>query len=150
VSQVKVVDGTKLGRIDAQGGIAADAVIAGFTPYPGFTGGVFVGAGQFDTDRFADVAVTPAAGGGAVYTTFSGADLAAGNTSAGVTRPILPSGDFRGGFSVAVADVNGDGRPDVVVAAGVGGGPVVFGFDPVTGRQLLATLVFDPNARNGA
>ena len=69
---------------------------------------------------------------------------------------------FRGGASVAVGDVNGDGVPDVVVAAGVGGGPRVIVFDgtkldergpdgrPADGAVLANFFAFDPALRGGA
>jgi hypothetical protein len=43
----------------------------------------------------------------------------------------LPPG-FTGGVRVAVADRNGDGRPDVIAAAGPGAGPQVQTFDALS------------------
>jgi len=50
----------------------------------------------------------------------------------------IPDPSFRGGATVAVGDVNGDGVPDVVVAAGVGGGPRVVVWD---GKLLAGGVV---------
>ena len=63
---------------------------------------------------------------------------------------------FRGGARAAAGDVNGDGVPDLLVAAGPLGGPRVAGFD---GTGLLRGGVvklfadffaFEPQLRNGA
>ncbi|MFL5338953.1 MAG: glycoside hydrolase family 44 protein [Gemmataceae bacterium] len=47
---------------------------------------------------------------------------------------------FTGGVRVAVADVNGDGVPDVITAPGPGGGPNLRVFDGTTGAQLAGPL----------
>lgn len=56
---------------------------------------------------------------------------------------------FRGGVQVAVGDVNGDGIPDIVTAAGNGGGPLVKIFDGKTGTLLRAFFAYNPSFRGG-
>ena len=110
---VKVIDG-KTG-----------AEVMSLTPFEAsFTGGVFVAAADVNGDGFADLVITPDQGGGPRVRVVSGQN---GGTIAdffGIEDPA-----FRGGARAALADVNGDGTPDLLVAAGFGGGPRLAGFD---------------------
>jgi hypothetical protein len=127
------------------------AEVARVEPFePGFTGGVFVAAGDVDGDGRADVAVSPDEGGGPRVRLFSGPGLAPRADFFGIEDP-----NFRGGARVALGDVSGDGFADLLVAAGFGGGPRVAGFD---GRSLATAtpvklfadfFVFEPTLRNG-
>src|SRR4051794_24205548 len=56
---------------------------------------------------------------------------------------------FGGGVRVAVGDVNGDGTPDLVTAAGPGGAPVVRTFSGVDGSELGSFLAFEPTFTGG-
>jgi serralysin len=56
---------------------------------------------------------------------------------------------FRGGVSVAGGDLNGDGRDDIIVAAGTGGGPHVRAFSGLDGRLLFDGQVYAPLFRGG-
>lgn len=109
-------------------GVTRD-LIASFLAFEStFTGGVFVAAADFDNDGRADVVVSPDQGGGPRVVIFSSGDpnlkLA---DFYGIDDP-----DFRGGARIAVGDVSGNGRPDLVVAAGFLGGPRVAAFNGTT------------------
>jgi uncharacterized protein (TIGR03118 family) len=52
-------------------------------------------------------------------------------------------GAFTGGVRVATGDLNGDGIPDIIAAAGPGGGPAVKVFDGKTGGLIRAFFAYD-------
>jgi hypothetical protein len=123
--------------------------------FPGFestfTGGVFVAAGDVNGDGYDDYVVTPDEGGGPRVRIISGKDGALLQDFFGIDDP-----NFRGGARAAVGDINGDGHPDVLVAAGFGGGPRIAIFDGASissgqaPRKLVADFfVFEQSLRNG-
>ncbi|MCA9071522.1 MAG: VCBS repeat-containing protein, partial [Planctomycetaceae bacterium] len=58
--------------------------------------------------------------------------------------------NFLGGVRVATGDVNGDGTPDIITAAGPGGGPHVKVFDGSDGStELLSFFAFDATFSGG-
>lgn len=56
---------------------------------------------------------------------------------------------FRGGVNVAVGDLDGDGKAEVVTGAGVGGGPHVRTFNRYGTPLGKGFFAADPGARNG-
>src|SRR5205823_2483565 len=56
---------------------------------------------------------------------------------------------FTGGVRVAVGDVNNDGFPDVICAAGPGGGPNVIVFSGKDRAQIYNFMAFDINFTGG-
>jgi uncharacterized protein (TIGR03118 family) len=59
------------------------------------------------------------------------------------------SSDVRGGVRVAVGDVDGDGVPDIVTAAGPGGGPHVKVFSGKDGSLLRSFFAYDASFFGG-
>lgn len=127
------------------------AVLFEIRPFEsGFTGGVYVAAGDFDGDGFDDLAISPDEGGGPRVRLFGGKDFSQIADFFGIDDP-----NFRGGARSALADLNNDGRADLLVAAGFGGGPRVAGFDATslggTPVKLFADFfLFEQKLRNGA
>ncbi len=137
-AQIKVFDGSNLSEV------FSSAV------YEGFTGGVFVATGDLTGDGVADLILTPDQGGGPRVLLFRGGDFQMLASVFGIDDP-----NFRGGARAASGDLNGDGRDDLIVAVGFGGGPRVAAYD---GRSVLGgplvplfgdMFVFDPSLRNG-
>ncbi|MDB5312251.1 MAG: uncharacterized protein JWO38_6453 [Gemmataceae bacterium] len=120
-----------------------------FDPFGGnFTGGGFVTAGDFGHTGRANFVVTPDEGGGPRVSLFAlGTD---GTVSTVANFFGIADPNFRGGARAAAGDVNGDGTPDLVVAAGFGGGPRVAVFNGTTLFTTPTRLVNDFFAFPGA
>jgi hypothetical protein len=109
----------------------------------GFTGGVFVAAGDVNHDGFADVIVSADRGGGPQVTITSGKD---GTRLASFYATVS---SFTGGIRVASGDINGDGFADVIATAGPGGGPQVTIFDGKSLSLLTAFYALTPTFTGG-
>ncbi|MBX9585054.1 MAG: VCBS repeat-containing protein, partial [Gemmataceae bacterium] len=115
---------------------------APFAGSEGFAGGGFTAAADLDGDGKAEFAVTPDEGGGPRVTVFS---LVSGSPTQRANFFGIDDPAFRGGARAALGDVNRDGVPDLVVAAGFLGGPraVVFDGRTLLGGQTPTKLVGD-------
>lgn len=108
----------------------------------GFVGGVRVAAGDFTDDGVADIVAAAGAGGVPHVKLFDGRT---GETLSSFFAYDLA---FRGGSYVAVGDVTGDGRLEIVTSAGVGGASHVKVFDRF-GNLMSSFFAFDPSLRGG-
>ncbi len=119
--------------------------------YPqGFTGGVFVAAGDVNGDGRVDIITTPGQGTGANVRVFKNRiGIGSSNLDPFANKALhsfLAFGSsFKGGATVAAGDLNGDGKAEIVVGNGPGARPRVRTFDlvanvPSTGKKpkLLA------------
>jgi hypothetical protein len=139
---VKVIDGTKLNQLQANGEIADSALLAKFDAYsPLFPGGVNVAFG-LGNNGVPELITGAGPGGGPQVLVIDGTRL----------NQLLPNGQiapsallggfyayspfFSGGVNVAAGDVNGDGVIDIITGAGPGGGPHVKVIDGTMLNQL--------------
>jgi hypothetical protein len=140
--------GPRVRVLDGKTGEPLPGPVGDFLAYePGFRGGLFVAAADVDGDGVPDVITAAGQGGGPRVRVFSGAD---GHVLADF---FALDPEFRGGLSVAAADLTGDGKAVVAVGAGAGGGPRVEVLDPLTGSLARTALgdffAFDPASRGG-
>lgn len=91
--------------------------------------GAFVAAADVNGDGKADVIVGTDAGTRAQIRIYNGA-------TGGLLRTITPLGTSTGGVRVAAADIDGDGKADVIAAGGRSTTPVVKAFKAATGATL--------------
>jgi hypothetical protein len=126
-----------------------------------FIGGLNLAAGDFNHDGKADVVVSADTGGGPRVQVLNAAQFLPGaDSSKGLLLADflgIDDANFRGGTRVAVGDLNNDGTPDLIVAAGQGGGPRVAIFDgqsispDKTPTRLVGDFfTFESALRNGA
>ena len=126
---VKVFNGQTLGEVHS------------FFAYDGgFTGGVFVAAGDLTGDGRADI-FTGAGSASPHVKVFNGVTQA-------LERSFLAFAGSTQGVRVAAGDVNGDGRADVIAGTGVGAGQLKV-FDAVTNSELANFAPFGPSFTGG-
>jgi SdrD B-like domain/FG-GAP-like repeat/FG-GAP repeat len=109
----------------------------------GFTGGVRVAAGDVNGDGKADIITGAGPGGGPHVKVFSGANLS-------VLQSFFAfDASFHGGVTVAGGDFNQDGKADIVVGAGAGGGPHVRIFDGQNLAIIAESFMFESSFHGG-
>jgi RHS repeat-associated protein len=112
-----------------------------------FTGGVFVASGDVNGDGHADVITAAGAGGGPHIKVFDG------KSGEQIRSFFAFDPNFLGGATVAAADFTGDGKVDLAVGAGAGGGPHVKIFDLQTKNTITTPIgsffAFDPSFTGG-
>ena len=129
--------------------------IADFYVYEStFRGGVRVAAGDVNGDGRADLICGAGYGGGPRVTVINGKTL--GTTNARLADFFAFENSLRNGVNVSAGDVDGDGRADLGIGAGPGGGPrvtVFSGANVITGNptpiSLLNFFAFDQTQRFG-
>jgi hypothetical protein len=113
------------------------------TAYPGATGGVWVAAGDVTGDGFADVVTGAGAGAGPQVRVFDG-------RTGGLSVYLYAyEPGFTGGVRVAVGDVTGDGRADIMTGPGPGRAPEVRVFEGPTAAFLSNVVAYAPSFAGG-
>jgi len=126
----RVIDGATLGDL---GG--------GFPFGPAFGAGVLTAMGELSGDTVTDIAVAMGPGGGLVQL-YNGATI----TVIGSGYPF--GNGFTGGVTLAVGDLNADGRADIITGQASGGGAVRV-FSGTDYSVLMSQTPFGPSYTGG-
>lgn len=114
------------------------------TPYgAGFAGGISLASADVNGDGRADIITAPLSGGASRIVVVSGATRS-------VIRDYLAFGSsYIGGANVTAADINGDGKAEIIVGAMVGRGNIVVQ-DGATNTQRASFFAYEAGFNGGA
>jgi hypothetical protein len=112
-----------------------------------FSGGVRVATGDITGDGVPDIITGPGPGMGPQIRVFDGLTGERVPGSIGQFFAFAPA--FTGGVFVASGDVNDDGRDDIIVSAGTGGGPHVRVFSGLDGSRIMNFFAYANTFTNG-
>jgi hypothetical protein len=124
--------------------LAGNAVNQGWLAYDqNFKGGVKVALGDLNGDGYKEIVVGSGNGGGPHVRIFNGQGK--------LVDPGFFAYDqnFRGGVNVTCADLNNDGKDEIITGAGKGGGPHVRIFDNKGRLADPGFFAYDKNKRTG-
>jgi uncharacterized protein YkwD len=109
----------------------------------GYLGGVNVAAGDVTGDHKPDIVTSTDRGSAGLVRVFNGGMPT-------ISRAFYAYSGTTAGARVAMGDINGDGRADIITAPVFGIAPLVRVFSGATGAQLMAFNAFDPRWLGGA
>lgn len=113
-----------------------------FTAFPqSISQGVNIAVGDLDGDGRDDIVAAPAKSAVPEVRVYS-------NTGEWQRAFMVYDARFRGGVNLAIMDIDGDGRNDLITGPGIGGGPHVRTFDEF-GRPKQNFFVFDKKFTGG-
>ncbi len=102
--------------------------------------------GDVNGDGKVDLSVAPSAGG---ITSVSTLDTRSGIAVPGAIANFVPYPGFPGGAFVGLADVDGDGKDDVVAGADAGGGAHLKSFSGISGAEIQSFFAVAPEFLGG-
>ncbi len=105
---------------------------------PAFPGGVSVAAGDVNGDGRADIITGAGPGASPQVKVWDGA------TFTEIANFLAYPAGFGGGVNVASANVDGDGRADIITGAGPGGGPHVRVWSGVDSHEITGFFAYHP------
>jgi streptogramin lyase len=114
-----------------------------------YFGGVFVSTGDVNGDGLPDIVTGTNGNGGPEVKAFSGRTVLNNPMPTIVTDFFAYDPAFNGGARVAVVDFVGDGKADIVTAAGAGGTPDIRVIDGLTAQKLDEFLAYNVNFSGG-
>jgi hypothetical protein len=130
-------------HVRAFSGASASVLQEFFAYAPSFASGVYVAAGDLNGDLRADIITGPGAGGGPHVRAFSGA-------GDGLVHDFFAyAASFTGGVRVAAGDYDGDGKDDILLAPGAGGGAHVRVISGDDGALLADFMAFNSTIASG-
>lgn len=124
-------------------GVDGAELMSFFAYNAGFTGGVFVAAGDVNNDGHDDIITGAGPGGGPHVRAFSGRD------GSELASFFAYNPGFTGGVSVAAGDLDGDGHDDIITGAGPGGGPHVEAFSGRDNSVMLSFFAYNAGFTGG-
>jgi SdrD B-like domain/FG-GAP-like repeat len=120
-------------------------ILREITPYMSqYTGGVFVSAGDFNGDGTPDIITGTDVGGGPQVNVFDG------KTGNSLTAFFAFESSFTGGVRVSAVDIDGDGKTEIVAAAGSGGGARVVVYSAAGLNAIDDFFAFDATVTGGS